>query len=86
MNNNDVLIRLIQDLRQNSQDDTDPSNVVLQQFHSPYEENTVTEATTIKKWNWCPTWFGIAVAPSFNWNQGGYYAQSMEVMKCLMLI
>lgn len=86
MSNSDLLIKLIQDLRANSQDDSDPSNTVLNIFHSPYEEMEYWEKVNLTKWNGSPIWAGEGFESTFNWNQGGSYAQSMEVITCLMLI
>jgi hypothetical protein len=86
LNDNDTLIRLIQDLRNNSQDDTDPSNVVIQIFQTPFEQIAFGESVTLTKMSGQPVWGGQGVSPNFNWNQGGSYLPSMEVLTCLALI
>lgn len=83
---NDTLIQLIKDLSNNSQDDTDPNNVVVQQFQSPYEEFKYGEDIFITKWQLSYSWAGEDINSNFCWNQGGQYAQKMEVFKCLMLL
>lgn len=83
---NDTLIQLIKDLSNNSQDDTDPNNIVVQQFQSPYEEFQYGENLSITKWGLIYSWAGQGITSNFCWNQGGQYAQKMEVFKCLMLL
>ena len=48
---NDVgaMVKLIESLSLNSQDDTDPSNIVLQKFQSPTEQNQLGENVSLKK-------------------------------------
>lgn len=86
MNDNDTLIKLIEDLRTNSQDDTDPNNVVIQTFQTPYEQISFDESVTLTKWTGRPVWGGQGIPANFNWNQGGSYLPSMEVFTCLALI
>lgn len=45
-----VMVNLINALTTNSQDDTDPSNVVLQKFLSPQDILTYIETNTTQKW------------------------------------
>lgn len=44
------VVNLIKSLSQNSQDDTDPNNVVLQKFQSPTELNQLGESVKLTKW------------------------------------
>jgi len=44
------MVKLIESLSLNSQDDTDPSNIILQKFQSPTEQNCIGESVQVKKW------------------------------------
>ena len=45
-----AMVKLIQNLSTNSQDDTDPNNVVLNKYQSPTELNQLNDAVKVTKW------------------------------------
>ena len=77
--NTDSLVQLIKDLTINSQDDTDPNNVVLQKFLSPNENSNYQEQVTLITWlanaqrAWGGNVNGLPVVTNWNWNQNGLW-------------
>lgn len=77
MNYNDSLVQLIKNLTQNQDDDTDPNNVLIQQFQAPYEDNKTSDLATVIKWGGVPYWasanFATFTRTSSAYNLDGSY-------------
>ncbi len=65
----DSLVRLIKDLRQNSLDDVDPNNVVIQKFQSVTDTFTLSDVVFLTKKKNPMVWGGTGYAANFVWGE-----------------
>lgn len=85
----DTFVRLIKDLTINSQDDTDPNNVLIQKFQAVTCTLQLSEVVLLTKKINPMVWGGTGYTANFVWgkpNNGKFYKPSMGALQCVLML
>ncbi len=89
----DTFVQLIKDLTLNSQDDTDPNNVLIQQFQAVTDLLQLSELVLLTKKINPLAWGGSSYTANFIWGRlandnysNTFYKPSSGALKCVLML